>query len=120
MKFMTFVKSAEDYGDPPQALMDAMGKYIEQNLKSGTLVTTGGLARSADGFRVRSSGGKLQQTDGPFSEAKEVVGGYAILELRSVEAAREVAREFMQMHVEHWPEWEGESEVRPIVFETGR
>jgi hypothetical protein len=109
------VKSAEDIGPPPQALMDAIAKGGEQAARSGVLVMTGGLAPTAMSTRVRASRGKLTVTDGPFTETKEVVGGFAVLELSSKEEAIEQARWLMQLHIEHWPEWEGETEVRAIV-----
>jgi len=60
------------------------------------------------------SGGKLKVTDGPFTEAKEVVGGYAIVEVKSRDEALKIARDFMELHQVHWPSFEGESEVRPL------
>jgi hypothetical protein len=60
------------------------------------------------------SGGKLKVSDGPFTEAKEVVGGYAFVETTSKEQALELARDFMELHRKHWPEFEGECEVRPL------
>jgi len=114
MRFMTFVKSSENSPPPPQALMEAMDRWIEEERKSGTFIDGGGLAPTADSFRVRLSGGKITMTDGPFAETKEVIGGYAILDLPSKEAAIEAARKFMELHREHWPGWEGESEVRQI------
>ncbi len=114
MRFMTLVKSSESAGPPPQALMDAMDKWIEESLGDGTLVHAGGLAPTAASTRVRVSNGKVSVTDGPFTEAKEVIGGFAVLELPSKEAAVEAARKFIELHREHWPDWEGESEVRQI------
>ena len=116
MRFLSMVKSAENQGPAPQALQDAMAKLVADSLKDGTLVQTGGLGASASGVRVRSAGGKLTVMDGPYTEAKEVVGGYAVLELKSREAAIEVAVAFMRLHSEHWPGWEGECEIRPLVF----
>jgi hypothetical protein len=63
---------------------------------------------------VRLSRGKLKVTDGPFSQAKEVVGGYALVDVASNEEARELARQFMDLHRIHWPEFEAECEVRPL------
>jgi hypothetical protein len=60
------------------------------------------------------SGGRLKVTDGPFTEAKEVVGGYALVEVASKEEALKIAQEFMELHRVHWPAFEGESEVRPL------
>lgn len=118
MRFFTFIKGKETDGPPPAGLMQAMEKFIARNLADGTLVQTGGLAPTARGTRIRISKGKMSVTDGPFAEAKEVIGGYAILESKSEEDALRVAKEFMQLHVDHWPEWEGESEVRQIDFLT--
>jgi len=111
-----FIKHSERYrSEPiPQALNDAMGKFVEQGFKSGVLKDAGGLKPTAEGFRVRSSGGKLKVTDGPFTEAKEVVGGYAMIEVNSPEEARQVAHDFMELHRKHWPTFEGECEARPL------
>ena len=114
MRFMTLVKSAETNGPPPQALMDAIAKQGDEATRSGTMVEMGGLVPSAAGARVRLSKGKVVITDGPFSEAKEVIGGFAVFELPSREAAVEAAKRFMELHREQWPGWEGETEVRQI------
>ena len=98
--------------------MDAMGKFIEKSMKEGVLVDTGGLMPSKDGFRVRLANGKLTVTDGPFVESKEVIGGWAILKCDSKAQVLRVATEFMELHKKHWPEFEGESEVRPIDAEV--
>jgi len=114
MRFMFLVKADENQGTPPQALMDAMGPYIEEAMKAGTLIDTGGLAPGAMSTRVRLAGGNLTVVDGPFSEAKEVVGGYAVMEFNSKEEAIEAAKQFLELHIKHWPGWEGASEVRQI------
>ncbi len=98
----------------PQALMDAMGEFVGEGFKSGVLKDTAGLRGTAEGFRVRSSKNRLKVTDGPFTEAKEIVGGYAMVEVASREQALKVARDFMELHRKHWPEFEGECEVRPL------
>ena len=115
-RFLSIVKSAENQGPPPQALLDAMAKLTEDSLRDGSLIQTGGLSASSTGARVRIAGGKLTVTDGPFSEAKEVVGGYAVLEANSREEALEAARQFMRLHQQHWPGWEGECEIRQVWF----
>jgi hypothetical protein len=117
MKYLMMIKHSERYrGEPiPQALMDAMGKHVEEGFKSGVLKDTAGLRPTSEGFRVRSSGGRLSVTDGPFAEAKEVVGGYALVEVGSREQAMQVARDFMELHRVHWPAFEGECEVRPLA-----
>ena len=120
MKYLTFIRHPESYRDqpPPAALMAAMGKFVEKSQKDGTLVDTGGLLPSKDGFRVRLAGQKITVIDGPFTEAKEVIGGWAILEVATRADAVRIATEFMELHRKHWPEFEGESEVRPM-FEPG-
>jgi hypothetical protein len=116
MKYLTFIRSSESYraSPPPPALMDAMGKFVEKSLKDGTLVDTGGLLPSQDGVRVRLENGKITVTDGPFAESKEIIGGWAILKTDSRAEAIRIATEFMELHRKFWPEFEGESEVRPI------
>ena len=116
MKFMMFIKHSENLRSQtiPQGLMDAMGKFVEQGFKSGVLKDTAGLKPTAEGHRIRSSGGKLHATDGPFTEAKEVVGGYALVELKSKKEALDMARQFMELHRVHWPAFEGECEVRQL------
>ncbi|PYO40677.1 MAG: hypothetical protein DMD33_16970 [Gemmatimonadetes bacterium] len=116
MRFLSIVKSAENQGPPPQALLDAIAKLTEDSLKDGSLVQTGGLGQTSTGTRVRLSRGKVTVTDGPFSEAKEVVGGYAVLQAPSRREAIEATRRFLQLHQEHWPGWEGECELRELVF----
>jgi hypothetical protein len=98
--------------------MEAMGKFVEKSLKDGTLVDTGGLLPSGDGVRVRLAGGRITVTDGPFTESKEVIGGWAILNADSKAVAVRIATEFMELHQKHWPGFEGESEVRPM-FDHG-
>ena len=114
MRFMMIVKHAEKQGPPPKELMDAIGKLAEEESKAGIMIGSGGLKPTASGARVRLSGGKVTVTDGPFTEAKEIVGGYAQFELKSKEEAVESAVRFMELHKKHWPGWEGETEVRQM------
>ena len=116
MRFMMMVKHPEgkNSGPPPKALMDAMDHIIQEAAKNGTMVITGGLAPTAQSHRVRLSGGKISVIDGPFTEAKEVVGGFAIMNFKSKEEALEAAKDFMDLHRQHWPGWEGETEVRQL------
>ena len=120
MKYLTFIRHAESYrqSTPPAALMEAMSKFVEKSLKDGILVDTGGLLPSKDGARVRLAKGKITVTDGPFTESKEVIGGWAILKANSEAEAIRLATQFMELHRKYWPEFEGESEVRPM-FEPG-
>lgn len=120
MKYMTFVRLSESYREsgPPEALMQAMGKFVEGLAKEGKFVDGGGLHPSKDGARVRITKGKLTVIDGPFTETKEVVGGWAILMTESRAEALRISTEFMELHRKYWPEFEGESEMRPM-FEPG-
>ena len=115
MKFMMIVKSAERSGFPPPALMEAIDKLSQDAAKAGTMIGGGGLGPTALGARVRLSDGKIIVTDGPFTEAKEIVGGYAQFELNSKQEAIEGAVRFMELHKQHWPGWEGETEIRQMV-----
>ncbi|SRR5437899_1986544 len=114
MRFMMLVKSAENSGPPPKELMDAIGKLAEEAVKAGAMLESGGLAPTAMSTRVRLSRGQVTTTDGPFAETKEVVGGFAVFELKSKKEAIESALRFMELHKQHWPGWEGETEVRQI------
>jgi len=115
MKYLTFIRCSESYRatPPPAPLMQAMGSFVEKSLKDGSLVDTGGLLPSKDGLRVRLANGTISVTDGPFTESKEVIGGWAILQGSREQVVR-VATEFMELHRKYWPGFEGESEVRPI------
>jgi len=115
MRFMMIIKHTEKQGHPPKELMDAIAKAAQQETKSGTMLGSGGLGSTALGARVRLSGGKVTVTDGPFTEAKEVIGGYAQFELKSKEEAVESAVQFMELHKKYWPGWEGETEVRQML-----
>ncbi len=114
MRFMMMVKSSEKSGPPPKALMDAIAKAGEEAGRAGTMIGTGGLGPTALGARVRLVGGKITVIDGPFTEAKEVLGGYAQFELKSKQEAIESAVGFMELHKQYWPGWEGETEIRQM------
>jgi hypothetical protein len=116
MKYLMLVKHAEIQGKqaPPQALMEAMGRFVEDGFKSGVLKDTAGLKPTAEGFRIRSNKKRLTVSDGPFTETKEVIGGYALVEVPSRDEAMNIAQQFMELHRLHWPEFEFECEVRPL------
>lgn len=122
MRFMSMVKSSEDYrlGPPPQSLMEAMDQLGQEMTKAGVMVDMGGLLPSSmGGYRVRLSKGKLAVTDGPFTETKEVIGGYAVFDVKTKEEAMDLTMRFMELHRKHWPEWEGECEVRQMFEGPG-
>jgi hypothetical protein len=104
--FMSIILSPEQEGaSVPQALQDAMGPYLEKNVASGALISTAGLKRTATGKRIVARDGKATTVDGPFAEAKEVVGGYAVVEARSFDAAVAIAQEFVDLHTDNgWPD----------------
>lgn len=116
MRFMMFIKHPQDYdpGDTPQELYGALGAFIEEYAKRGVFIDGAGLKPLAMGTRVRLAGGEISVTDGPFTEAKEVVGGYAICETETREEAVDLATKFMELHRIHWPGFEGVSEIRPF------
>ncbi|HKV70985.1 MAG TPA: YciI family protein [Gemmatimonadales bacterium] len=116
MRYFTFIRAAENQGPLPAGFDQAMEGFITKHLQDGTLVQTAGLSPSSRGVRIRMSKAKLTLTDGPFAEAKEVIGGYAILEASTREKAIEIGRAFMQLHLDHWPEFEGEAEIRAMDF----
>lgn len=114
MKYMIMIKSKENHGPPPQALMDAIAKAGEEAMKAGTLVQVGGLGPTATGAQIQLRRGALNVTDGPFTEAKEVVGGFAVWDVKSKDDAIKAAVDFMELHKKHWPGFEGEAEVRQM------
>jgi hypothetical protein len=116
MRFLSLIKATETTsGPPPAALMQAIGALGAQAAQAGVLVDTGGLMPTALGARVRVEGDKVFTIDGPFAAGSEVVGGYAIFNVSSKQEAIEWAARFMALHQQHWPGWEGESEVRQLV-----
>jgi hypothetical protein len=112
MRFLSMIRIDENTGKrPSEQLMQDMGKLIEELTRSGQLISTAGLRPTAEGFRVRLRKGKLSTTEGPFTETKEVIGGYAVLEAKSKEEAIELTKRFLQVHGD---EWDLECEVRPL------
>jgi hypothetical protein len=114
MRYMIMVKSRETYAPPPQSLMDAIAKLGAEAGQKGVLVEIGGLMPTALGAKVSLTQGRLTVTDGPFTEAKEVIGGFGVYELKTKQDAIYWTERFMALHQEHWPEWEGECEIRQV------
>ena len=116
MRFMMFIKHPEDYdmANTPPALFGPMGEFVEDNMKKGIILDGAGLKPLAKGTQIRLADGKISVTDGPFAEAKEVVGGYALCETETYEEAVALATKFMDLHRIHWPGFRGVSEVRPL------
>jgi hypothetical protein len=111
MRFISMIRIEETGRQPSEQLMSDMGKLIEELTRTGKLISTAGLRPTAEGVRVRLRRGKLSMIDGPFTETKEVIGGYAILEAQSKAEAIELTRRFVELHGE---EWDLECEVRQL------
>ena len=112
MRFLSMIRLDERTAQAPSAqLMDDMGKLMDEMTRQGTLVRTAGLRPTAEGRRVRLDSGQLSVVDGPFTETKEVIGGFAILEAPSMQAAIELTKRFLLIHGDGW---NIECEVRPL------
>lgn len=119
MRYLTLVKGPEiPLDEIPPAMFAVMEEYTAEQEKKGVFLSGGGLAPSAESFRVAIRDGKLVVTDGPFTETKEVIGGWAFVSHASHEEALASAKEFMELHIRHWPGWEGTCEVRPLMDYT--
>jgi hypothetical protein len=108
MKFLSIYKSVERNAPPSQEEMVRMGKLIEEGMKAGWLIATEGCLPSALGARVRSTAGKVSVTDGPFTESKEVVAGFAILRANSKAEAIQLVKDLLKVV------GDGECQVRQI------
>lgn len=116
MRYMMFIKHPRDYEglQPPPSLYAAMGEFVGEQIAKGVFIDGAGLQPLAKATRVRLTHGKITVTDGPFSEAKEIVGGYSLIEAATHAEAVALATRFMELHRTHWPAFEGESEIRPL------
>ena len=112
MKFLSMIRVDEKTGQQPsERLMKEMGKLMDEMIRDGSLIRTAGLKPTKEGVRIRSNRGKLSTTDGPFTETKEVIGGYAVLEAKSMQEAIALTERFLAVHGD---EWELECEVRQL------
>jgi hypothetical protein len=114
MRFMFIIRGASDMAPTP-ALMEAMHTLAVREVQAGRMIQDGGLAPRDMGAEVSIRKRKLVVTDGPFAETKEVIGGFALFELPDMAAAIQSARDFMGLHEEHMPGWEGVCEVRMVA-----
>ena len=122
MRVMVIVKatkSSEAGQMPSEKLLSDMGNFNDELIKAGIMLAGDGLKPSSKGKRVRFSNGKKTVIDGPFAETKELVAGYWIWQVRSMDEALEWARRFMALHQEHWKGWEGEVELRQLYDPPG-
>jgi hypothetical protein len=112
MRFLSMIRLQENTGQvPSERLMADMGKLMEEMTRTGQLVSTAGLRPTSEGVRVRLRNGRLSTVDGPFTETKEVIGGYAVLEAKSKAEAIELTQRFLKVHGE---DWDIECEVRQL------
>ncbi|MFJ9849812.1 YciI family protein [Streptomyces sp. NPDC101150] len=114
MRFMMLLNIDEKSvpaGGPSPELMAEMGKLLDEMTKAGVLLDTAGLRPTSEGTRLHLKDGKIEATDGPFAEAKEVIGGYALIQAASKEEAVEWATRFLGVHGD---EWELTSEIRQV------
>jgi hypothetical protein len=115
MRFLCIYKPAKAEGGPPTPeMMENMGKFIEQSFKEGVLLSTEGCLPSALGARVRATGGTYTVTDGPFTESKEIVGGFALIQAKSKEEAIEFNKRFLKVA------GDGETEIRQLYEQPAR
>src|ERR1700760_971932 len=112
MRYLCFLKMDEAKANPPQAMIDATTDHDERARAEGTLLFGGDLYPKADAVELRVESGLLTVTDGPFAEVKEVIGGWAMLNVDSEEQARAWAHRLIELHRENWPGWEGSIELR--------
>lgn len=119
MKYMTLVKAVEGkFGEPPPALYEAIMKLGEEASKAGVFVSMGGLKDTDAGAELTLKGGKIDVTDGPFAESKEVLGGWAVYDTRNKAEAIGWARKFLELHIRHMPGFECTVEVREVMVGT--
>jgi hypothetical protein len=112
-------KDSEAGLPPDPRLMAAIARLSEEMAKAGVLIGTGGLAPSAMGAKVRLSRGKVIVTDGPFAETREVIGGYAIIDVGSKEEAVDFAKRFWELHAQIMgPSYEGGGEIRQLFYQA--
>lgn len=113
MKFLAMIRLDENTGQKPsERLQQEMGRLIDEWSRNGKLVRTAGLRGTAEGFRIRSRHGEISSTDGPFTETKEVIGGYLVFEAVDRAEAVELTKQFLAVHGD---EWDVECEVRPLA-----
>ena len=110
MRYLMLLKADQPATPPPPELMAAIARLGEEATKAGALLDFAGLAPSAAGARLELSSGDLIVSDGPFAEAREVVS-YAVYDVRSKEEAVAWGTRFLEAHREHWPEWEGTTDL---------
>ncbi|HXW82643.1 MAG TPA: YciI family protein [Acidimicrobiales bacterium] len=111
MRFLGYTLADESTvpAEPPSPeLFERMGSFVEEAIRAGVIVATGGIAPTSEGAKITLKEGKFTVIDGPFAEAKEIVGGWALLECRDLPEAVEWSKRFLSVL------GEGEVRVRPV------
>jgi hypothetical protein len=116
-RFMGFVKMEEGQGAPPQALMDAMDQFIGENAATGVFLDGGGLFGTEDAVNFVVRKGDVTRVDGPYAEAKEVVGGWALMQYDTLEEAIAGQEQFADLHAKFWPECSMVATLRQVSDE---
>ena len=117
MRYMLFIKHPHDYRGktPTPELMRAMGEFVQANFKNGKFLDAAGLMSTWRGRKVQLRDGAIRVVDGPFSESKEIIGGYTLIDVDSDDEALALARQFVELHRLHAaPGTEMECELRPL------
>jgi hypothetical protein len=118
MRFMSLLRADESCFDgTPPAVFQAMGEFAREGFTNGTLVEMGGLGPSSLGAIVSLVDGTITAVDGPFTETKELIGGYAVIDVHSRQEAVELGRRLLEIHRDNWPGWEGSCEIRQLFNE---
>jgi len=115
MRVMFIVTSSAQPAPPTPELLDAMHTMAVREIAAGRMIDDGGLMPLDMGARITNARGKVSVIDGPFAETKEVVGGYAVFEVKDRDEAVELGVAFMQLHVDHMPGWDGVLEMREVA-----
>lgn len=116
-RFMGFVKMEEGLGAPPQAIFDAMDVYIGEQAAKGHFLDGGGLFGTEDAVNFIVRKGETTRVDGPYAEAKEVVGGWALLQYDTLDEAIAAQQEFAELHAKHWPDCQMVATLRQVSDE---
>ena len=116
MRYLCFVKMDEAKANPPAGAHGGHGRARRRRPSpTARFVDGGGLYGAADAVEFRVRGGNVTVTDGPYAEAKEVIGGWAIVKFDTEDEARAEGQKMADLHLEHWPGWEGAIEMRRIA-----
>ena len=115
MRYMMLVTAPADPGPVPPALVEARNKWVAKETAAGAFIDGAEFIRGQGPKSIRLQGGIVTATDGPFAEAKEVLGGYMLFEFPRHDAAEKSAQTFLELHVDHWPGWDGAVTLLPVT-----